>query len=225
MFFIEHGVRQRKELIFVPAKKIQFGRCVRFGTFLQKNPFMNIEKPLDRRIQRTRKLLLDSLIALILEKGYEVVLVQDIIDRANVGRSTFYAHFENKEQLLFSGHDGLTQSLLRRSRSQEAADSEAFFRQIYQHAADNHQLARAMLGSGIGNTVLSHFQATIERHFAGEAAQTLADANSLAMCGKSFSTALVGMLSWWLAAGMPFSVEVMAEKSAVLCGDFLRLSR
>jgi AcrR family transcriptional regulator len=42
----------------------------------------------DRRVQRTRKLLQEALIALVLEKGYEAVTVQDIIDRANVGRST-----------------------------------------------------------------------------------------------------------------------------------------
>ncbi len=60
------------------------------------------QKPVDRRIQKSKKYLSDAFIALILEKGYEAVTVQEIIDRANVGRSTFYAHFESKEQLLFS---------------------------------------------------------------------------------------------------------------------------
>ena len=52
------------------------------------------QKPVDRRIQKSKKYLSDAFIALILEKGYEAVTVQEIIDRANVGRSTFYAHFE-----------------------------------------------------------------------------------------------------------------------------------
>ncbi len=56
----------------------------------------------DRRVGRTRKLLEDALHDLIVEKGYEAVTVQDIIDRANVGRSTFYAHYTDKQQLLFS---------------------------------------------------------------------------------------------------------------------------
>ena len=59
----------------------------------------------DRRVRRTRALLRDALVTLILEKGYNAVTVQDIIDRANVGRSTFYAHFENKDKLLLSGFD------------------------------------------------------------------------------------------------------------------------
>ena len=61
----------------------------------------------DRRVQRTRELLRGALFSLIREKGFEVLTVQDIIDRANVGRATFYAHFDNKEDLLLSGFDVL----------------------------------------------------------------------------------------------------------------------
>jgi AcrR family transcriptional regulator len=64
-------------------------------------------KPEDRRIQRTRQSLQNALSELIVEKGYEKVTVQDVIDRANVGRSTFYAHFESLDQLLLSGFEPL----------------------------------------------------------------------------------------------------------------------
>jgi AcrR family transcriptional regulator len=70
----------------------------------------------DRRIQRTRQLLRGALFSLIQEKGFEPLSVQDIIDRANVGRATFYAHFENKEDLLLSGFDALRESLRERHR-------------------------------------------------------------------------------------------------------------
>src|SRR5690242_13310 len=73
----------------------------------RKGPAMKQQKAPDRRIQRTRQLLLDSLIQLILEKGYESITVQDIIDRANVGRSTFYSHFQDKEDLLLSGFESM----------------------------------------------------------------------------------------------------------------------
>ena len=56
----------------------------------------------DRRISKTRKALKEALTDLILEKGYEKVTVQDVIDRADVGRSTFYAHFEDKDDLLMA---------------------------------------------------------------------------------------------------------------------------
>ncbi len=59
----------------------------------------------DRRVARTRQLLRDALVSLILERGYDEVTVQDVLDRANLGRSTFYAHYRNKDDLLFSGFE------------------------------------------------------------------------------------------------------------------------
>ena len=57
-------------------------------------------RKVDRRIQRTRQLLEDALIALILEKGYDKITVQNIFDQANAGRSTFYSHFLDKDDLM-----------------------------------------------------------------------------------------------------------------------------
>ena len=64
-------------------------------------------KKQDRRVQRTRQQPRGALLSLIQERGFEALSVQDIIDRANVGRVTFYAHFDNKEDLLVSGFDEL----------------------------------------------------------------------------------------------------------------------
>lgn len=63
------------------------------------------EEKEDRRVVRTRQLLRDALVSLILERGYDEVTVQDVLDRANLGRSTFYAHYRNKDDLLFSGFE------------------------------------------------------------------------------------------------------------------------
>jgi len=62
----------------------------------------------DRRIQKTLKLLREALVSLIAEKPYDSIVVKEILDRANVGRSTFYTHFRDKDELLISGiHDML----------------------------------------------------------------------------------------------------------------------
>lgn len=55
---------------------------------------------MDRRTQRTRTALMSAFIELILSRGYGRVRISDIADRANVGRSTFYSHYSNKEALL-----------------------------------------------------------------------------------------------------------------------------
>ena len=66
---------------------------------------------LDRRVQRTRQLLRDAFASAVLAKGYESTTVQDILDRANLGRSTFYSHYKDKDELLVSGFDHIRQSL------------------------------------------------------------------------------------------------------------------
>ena len=57
----------------------------------------------DRRVQRTRRLLHKALMSQVLEKKYESITVQEILDVADVGRSTFYTHFQDKDELLVSG--------------------------------------------------------------------------------------------------------------------------
>ena len=54
----------------------------------------------DRRIQKTRKALRDALHSLVLDRGYDDLSVQDITDKANLGRATFYLHFREKDELL-----------------------------------------------------------------------------------------------------------------------------
>ena len=54
----------------------------------------------DRRIQRTRQFLRTALLELIKEKGYDAISIEEITERANVGRATFYLHYKDKEDLL-----------------------------------------------------------------------------------------------------------------------------
>jgi hypothetical protein len=70
----------------------------------------------DRRVRRTRELLRGSLLSLIAEKGYERVTVQDVIDRAGVGRSTFYAHFRDRRTCCSVGSRTSETSFETRSR-------------------------------------------------------------------------------------------------------------
>jgi len=61
----------------------------------------------DRRVQRTRELLQKALIELIRERGYDAVTIQDIVDRANVGRTTFYLHYRSKDELFIGCHEAI----------------------------------------------------------------------------------------------------------------------
>ncbi|HEX5941381.1 MAG TPA: helix-turn-helix domain-containing protein, partial [Anaerolineales bacterium] len=59
----------------------------------------------NRRVERTRELLQKALIELIAERGYDAITIQDIVDRANIGRTTFYLHYNSKDELFMSCHE------------------------------------------------------------------------------------------------------------------------
>src|SRR5215469_94292 len=110
---------------------------------------------IDRRIQKTKRGLSQALVELILEKGYEQITVQDILDRANVGRSTFYAHYENKELLLVDGPRNLGLSLF------SGESSCPGFLKLFQHVGGNNPLAKAMLGKKGGTILMDSFRSQI----------------------------------------------------------------
>jgi AcrR family transcriptional regulator len=113
----------------------------------------------DRRVHRTEQLLRTALVSLIEEKGFETLTVQDIIDRADVGRATFYAHFDNKEDLLVSGFDGLRtalKELQRRAHLRTTSSDErlfAFSHEMFAHIAEYRKVFRAMVGKRSGALV------------------------------------------------------------------------
>ncbi len=82
----------------------------------------------DRRSQRTRQLLSTALVALMLEQRYDMITVQDIIDRANVGRSTFYAHYFDKEDLLVSNFTRVLDELVQPIKQSDRDDLSTLLR-------------------------------------------------------------------------------------------------
>lgn len=98
----------------------------------------------DRRVERTQRQLSDSLMALILERGWDAVTVRDVCEHANIGRSTFYLHYADKESLLLGGFDELHQHLAELTR--DAKRPFAFAEALLEHALGNERLFRAMVG-------------------------------------------------------------------------------
>lgn len=172
------------------------------------------QKPVDRRIQKSKKYLSDAFIALILEKGYEAVTVQEIIDRANVGRSTFYAHFESKEQLLFSLLGTMNE------KSKDGID----FEMLFNHCADNFQIAKAMLGKKGGDLIIGHIRDVmslkIAKDLKRDSSKSKSEQLKIYFTSAALSAALVSYLTNWLDEDMPYSSEEMSAKCNELVEKF-----
>jgi AcrR family transcriptional regulator len=110
----------------------------------------------DRRVARTRRNLRESLVTLILERGWDAVSVQDVCGHADVGRSTFYVHFADKEELLLSGFDELHAALDGLRSSERGPFS--FARNLIEHAQANQRLFSAVVGKRSGVAVQRRFR-------------------------------------------------------------------
>jgi len=169
----------------------------------------------DRRIQRTRQLLHGSLMALIQEKGFEALTVQDIIDRANVGRATFYAHFDSKEDLLASGIENLRSSLKQRQRqtlSTGGSDERlfAFSRELFTHANEHRTVFRAMVGKRSGAVVQQLLQKMLVDLVRDEVKATWAGAQSdtpVEAVAQFVGGGLFGLLLWWGNGKMRIAID------------------
>ena len=110
----------------------------------------------DRRIQKTKKYLAEALAQLIAEKGYEEVTIQDIIDRANVGRSTFYAHYESKEQLLLN-NISFQKELIETNANDDSLIFGVNLVYLFNHLQENLPIVRQICGKKIGQQLANHF--------------------------------------------------------------------
>lgn len=163
----------------------------------------------DRRVRRTRELLGEALVALILEKGYETVTVQDVLDKADVGRSTFYAHYRNKDELLLGAFDEMRASL----EAHGEGDGEDFSLGLFRHAQSYRRLYRAMVGKRSGNLFLDrlreHLGERARERLGAEMLEAPDDAVPLEVAVEYFVSSLLGLLIWWLDHDLPYPPERM----------------
>ncbi|HEX6306290.1 MAG TPA: TetR/AcrR family transcriptional regulator [Anaerolineales bacterium] len=176
----------------------------------------------DRRVQRTRQLLNEALMALIVEVGYDAITVQDIIDRANLGRSTFYAHYQGKDDLLLSGMEEVVHSLIwGEEDSPEADDGKREGRRIlstlpiFRHAQERYDLHKAIMGGrGIDliiKTIQDHLSSHIQEQIERLVPQGQTPTVPPVLMANYLAGSLMTLLKWWLDNDMPYPPERMDE--------------
>ncbi len=181
---------------------------------MDKTPHLSENHAPDRRTQRTRQTLSHALIALIQEKRYEAITVQDICDRANVGRSTFYVHYQDKDALLASNFQEVMQSL---GSELQLREGQLVFpiAPLFQHVKEHHHLYTALAWGGGFDVLLRAGQRQWHTQIEVHLATLLASGHKPAIPLEVITTYLAGVLQtlllWWLDRKMPYSPEQMDE--------------
>jgi len=170
----------------------------------------------DRRVVRTRDLLGDALVALMQEKPFESITVQDVLDRAGVGRSTFYTHYEDKNDLFLSDaaefFEAMSTAL---SKHGDKSDRVAPVCEFFAHVAEQRQFHDALVASG----KIQDLWEMGQEYFARGIEQRLAELPGVpamapprpAALARAFAGALFSLLSWWIQSGQAMSAAQMDE--------------
>jgi AcrR family transcriptional regulator len=187
----------------------------------------------DRRIQRTRQALRAALLELIKEKGFDSLSVEEITERANLGRATFYLHYKDKEDLLLEEFREIARNrvqvlseipvLIWKSNQgqMELADNHTPIMPlllVFEHASQNADLYRILLRGHSSQRIIEQIREIIVQSI-NEIVRTRQQTESpprppevpVEMLAAYFSGALMSTLNWWLEQTEPRRPEEMAR--------------
>ena len=185
------------------------------------------EKTTDRRVRRTRHALENALISLILEKGYDAVTIEEITDRADLGRTTFYLHFRDKEELLMNAIDSMIEDFLAQNETQPLTKQmlnqnikytpEGFtqygrlIKQIFVHAEENADLYKVMLRGEGSKKAIQRLTEISKLEFLRRMRNfpNLQSKVPLDVLAVHFTGSILTLVTWWLEQDRPYSIDEM----------------
>jgi AcrR family transcriptional regulator len=179
-------------------------------------PLAESNRKTDARVRRTRDALGDALIALMQEKPFDTITVQEVLERAHVSRSTFYSHYSDKDDLLMSDAEEFFEALsMALSAHDDKSDRVFPVKEFFTHLANVQPFYKALVKSGKfqENMELArgHFARGIERRLSELPRARSIPANELPAIAFTHAGALLSLLTWWLDRGMREPPEQMDD--------------
>jgi AcrR family transcriptional regulator len=177
---------------------------------------------LDARVRRTRDALGDALIALMQEKPFDSITIRHVLDRAKIGRSTFYNHFRDKNDLFFSDVDEFF-ALMSTALDRHGDKSNRLLpvHEFFAHVAEAHQFLRALNDAQKVHDVFAlgkgHFARGIETRLASMPCAKSMKSLGRAARAHALAGAFMSLLEWWLAhqkAATPHEMDALFHQLA-----------
>jgi AcrR family transcriptional regulator len=168
----------------------------------------------DRRVRRTRDALGDALISLMQERPFETVTIQQVLDRAGVGRSTFYAHYRDKDDLFLSDmEDFLEMMSTLLTQQKEKSNRVAPVRELFTHVAEMSQFRAALIAAGKMRDFLEmaqeYFARAIDQRLGALPQSSSIPPPQRTAMAHAFAGALLSLLTWWVDHNASPSAEEM----------------
>jgi AcrR family transcriptional regulator len=175
----------------------------------------------DLRVRRTRKLILDALLELTIQKGFAAVTVHDLTQLAGINRATFYRHYRDKFDLLDQYSQAVYELLdlppeadAPAGSTQEADQAPRGLVRMLDHIAANARFYRVMLGRNGDPAFAEKVRQYVERRMRRSLTESLArDPAAVDFFLSFISSGSVGAVVWWLEHDLPYSSEEMAAIS------------
>jgi AcrR family transcriptional regulator len=169
----------------------------------------------DRRVLRTRDRLGDALLEIMRDNSFDTITVQQVLDRAGVSRSTFYTHYNDKNDLFLSDADEFLEGMATAlSRTQDSSNRVAAVRELFSHVAEERKLYAALTASGRVHEFMDlaqgHFARGIEERLANIPGVRLTAAERRPVA-QGLAGTLLSLLSWWINRSMPMSPTKMDD--------------
>ena len=177
---------------------------------------------MDRRQQKTRAAIFSAFGKLLSKKNYNKITVQEIIDEANIGRTTFYAHFETKDDLLkelceeLFGHiiDSALDCTHTHGLCSNAAVPESIFCHLLQHLQENDNNILELLSCESNDIFLRYFKSClsdlIRTQFGYFIIQKRSDVPTDFLINH-ISGSFVEMVLWWIKGGLKYKPEQLDQ--------------
>ena len=177
-------------------------------------------KKTNRRAERTREVLQKALMALIAEHGYDAITIQDIVDRANLGRTTFYLHYNNKDELFMSCHEaiisefhlGLLHPLTREELISPQIPPQMTF--AYRHLEEGRALLYPIFHDKDSQFIIRQIRDRSTRDIEANLRSIFVEADStiaFEMLANYLVGAQIGLMQWWLEKRRLHSPESLAQ--------------